>query len=104
MDGRWRRIWQCSILLMTSPRPLAAVAMTWGRPQRREIAGWVLPLATLWQIAALWPGMRRHFSAGLEFPTVHLLMNASLFLTAFLFWRAVMLFMASVPGNRSLPF
>lgn len=86
------------ILLMNLAAPLAAFAVTRVRLQRREIAGWALALATFAQIAALWawhapPSLNR----ALEFPTVHLLMNASLFLTAFLFWRVVL----RLHGQRS---
>ncbi len=86
------------ILLMNLAAPLAAFAVTRVRLQRREIAGRALALATFAQIAALWawhapPSLNR----ALEFPTVHLLMNASLFLTAFLFWRAVL----RLHGQRS---
>jgi putative membrane protein len=79
------------ILLMNLAAPLAAFAMKQVRPQRREIAGRGLALATLAQIAALWAWHAPPFlNWALQFPTVHLLMNASLFLTAFLFWRAVL--------------
>ncbi|RVN79066.1 cytochrome C oxidase assembly protein [Sinorhizobium meliloti] len=86
------------ILLMNLAAPLAAFAVTRVRLQRREIAGWALALATFAQIAALWawhapPSLNR----ALEFPTVHLLMNASLFLTVFLFWRVVL----RLHGQRS---
>jgi putative membrane protein len=86
------------ILLMNLAAPLAAFAVTRVRLQRREIAGRALALATFAQIAALWawhapPSLNR----ALESPTVHLLMNASLFLTAFLFWRAVL----RLHGQRS---
>ncbi|RVO61543.1 cytochrome c oxidase assembly protein [Sinorhizobium meliloti] len=86
------------ILLMNLAAPLAAFAVTRVRLQRREIARWALALATFAQIAALWawhapPSLNR----ALEFPTVHLLMNASLFLTAFLFWRVVL----RLHGQRS---
>ena len=86
------------ILLMNLAARLAAFAVTRVRLQRREIAGWALALATFAQIAALWAWHAPPFlKRALEFPTVHLLMNASLFLTAFLFWRVVL----RLHGQRS---
>ncbi len=79
------------ILLMNLAAPVAAFAMTRVRPQRREIAGPALALATLAQIATLWAWHAPPFlNRALELPTVHLLMNATLFLAAFLFWGAVL--------------
>ncbi|AFL53679.1 putative membrane protein [Sinorhizobium fredii] len=78
------------ILLMNLLAPLAAIAtLRYGRERRQTTPG-ALGLATLAQLAALWgwhaPPLldRAH-----ESPAIHILMYASLFLTAFLFWRLV---------------
>nr|WP_234710560.1 cytochrome c oxidase assembly protein [Sinorhizobium arboris] len=86
------------IVLMNIVAPLAASGISWIGPAGRAVGGQVLALATFAQITALWawhapPLLNR----ALEFPSVHLLMNASLFLAAFLFWRAVLHF----HGKRS---
>ncbi|WP_051440885.1 putative membrane protein (plasmid) [Ensifer sp. WSM1721] len=81
------------ILLMNLVAPLAALGASRIRPERQEVAAGMLALATLAQLVALWtwhapPLLNR----ALEFPSVHLLMYGSLFLTAVLFWWTVFRF------------
>lgn len=86
------------ILLMNIAAPLAALGLSRARHHGRAISGPLLGLATLVQIAGLWIWHAPPFlNRALESSSVHLLMNASLFLSAFLFWWAVLHF----GGERS---
>lgn len=86
------------ILLMNIVAPLAALGLSRVLQNSRAISGRLLGLATLVQIAGLWAWHAPPFLyRALESSSVHLLMNGSLFLSAFLFWWAVLHFR----GERS---
>lgn len=86
------------ILLMNIVAPLTGLGLSRVLQNSRAISGRLLGLATLVQIAGLWAWHAPPFLyRALESSSVHLLMNGSLFLSAFLFWWAVLHFR----GERS---
>lgn len=86
------------ILLMNLFAPLAAAGMWLLGRERKPATAPLLAFATVVQLAALWawhapPVLDRALAS----PSVHLLMYASLFLAALLFWWSVL----HSPGERS---